>query len=181
MPINYKCKAQHVWSTNHLPVFLGGMDKGHQRRFLPLAFNRVIPKEDRVVDIGKKAAKQEGGLLLALTACGASQAIARKDFLIPASSHALMEQWKGECDPVIDFIQEYVEANKDEFFVSTTEVYKNFTDYTQQAGIRKDLTPQRRKFILRFKNNLPEGIVWKRTDKGRGFIGLTLLPLPNLG
>ena len=40
--------AQHVYATNNLPSFKGGMDRGVRRRLMILSFNRVIPVQERV-------------------------------------------------------------------------------------------------------------------------------------
>ena len=51
--------AQHLFATNNLPVFAGGMDRGVQRRLLVVQFNRMIPTEERVERIGQRIAEEE--------------------------------------------------------------------------------------------------------------------------
>ena len=41
--VEFRPVAQHLFATNTLPVFAGGMDRGVQRRLLVIPFNRVIP------------------------------------------------------------------------------------------------------------------------------------------
>ena len=48
-------KAIHVYATNALPNFQGGVDAGVERRMLVVPFNLTIPKEDRVPDIAQKS------------------------------------------------------------------------------------------------------------------------------
>ena len=47
-------KAIHVYATNALPNFQGGVDAGVERRILVVPFNLTISKEDRVPDIAQK-------------------------------------------------------------------------------------------------------------------------------
>ena len=42
--VTFRPLAQHVFCTNMLPNFAGGIDRGVQRRLLVIQFNRVIPK-----------------------------------------------------------------------------------------------------------------------------------------
>src|SRR4029450_5079084 len=46
--VEFRPVAQHLFATNNLPVFAGGMDRGVQRRLLVHAFHRVCPAEQRV-------------------------------------------------------------------------------------------------------------------------------------
>lgn len=50
--------AQHVYATNTLPTFAGGMDRGVQRRLQVLVFNRVIPEEERIEHIGLRVGRK---------------------------------------------------------------------------------------------------------------------------
>ena len=43
--VEFRPVAQHLFATNNLPVFAGGMDRGVQRRLLVVQFNRMIPTE----------------------------------------------------------------------------------------------------------------------------------------
>ena len=46
--VEFRPVAQHLFATNNLPVFAGGMDRGVQRRLLVVQFNRMIPAEERI-------------------------------------------------------------------------------------------------------------------------------------
>ncbi|WBU53018.1 hypothetical protein [Paracoccus sp. SCSIO 75233] len=50
-----------------LPGFKGSVDRGIQRRLAVIPFNRTIPVEERIADIGKRIAAEEADLLLAWT------------------------------------------------------------------------------------------------------------------
>ena len=67
----FRPMAQHVYATNTLPTFAGGMDRGVQRRVQVLVFNRVIPEDERIEHIGLRVGAEEPDLLLALAVAGA--------------------------------------------------------------------------------------------------------------
>src|SRR4029077_11019547 len=50
--VDFRSVAQNVFATNTLPSFKGGMDRGVQRRLLVVTFNRTIPENERVANIG---------------------------------------------------------------------------------------------------------------------------------
>ena len=52
--VDFRPQAQHVVNANSLPPFKGGMDRGVLRRLTVVPFNRVIPEEERIRDLGKR-------------------------------------------------------------------------------------------------------------------------------
>ena len=40
--LHFRCMAQHVFASNHLPSFQGGMDRGVRRRIRVITFNRTF-------------------------------------------------------------------------------------------------------------------------------------------
>jgi phage/plasmid-associated DNA primase len=77
--VTFRAVAQHVFCTNTLPSFAGGMDRGVQRRLLVIPFNHVIPKAERVERIGQIIGEEEADVLLAWTVEGASRLIRQRD------------------------------------------------------------------------------------------------------
>ena len=108
--VEFRPMAQHIFGTNRLPKFTGGMDRGVQRRLLPLTFNRVIPKEQRIENIGLRIAEEEPDLLLAFAVAGAQRLIRQRDFTIPASSREALQQWLYRDNPVLAWVERRVEA-----------------------------------------------------------------------
>src|SRR4051794_23979788 len=74
--IDFRPVALHVFSTNVLPSFQGGVDGGVVRRLLPVAFNRVVPEAERDPDLAHKIVAQEADLLLECAVEGASRLLA---------------------------------------------------------------------------------------------------------
>ena len=63
--VQFRAEAQHVYAANQLPPFRGGMDAGVRRRLIVVEFLRTIPLSERIVDIGKRIAREEPDALLA--------------------------------------------------------------------------------------------------------------------
>ena len=112
--VEFRPVAQHLFATNILPVFAGGMDRGIQRRLLVIPFNRVVPPEERIEAIGRRVAEQEADLLLAWAVHGAARLIRQRNFSVPASSKTALMDWIYGADPVLAWLDERVEVRPDE-------------------------------------------------------------------
>jgi len=76
--VTFRSVAQNVFATNALPSFKGGMDRGVQRRLLVITFNRTIPEDERVENIGSRIADEEADFLLRWAVAGASRLIGQR-------------------------------------------------------------------------------------------------------
>ena len=86
----FRSLALQIFATNVLPSYSGGFDRGVRRRQGMLVFNRVIPLEEQIVDIGRRIAAEETDLLLAFAVAGASRLLRQKGFTEPPSSTAAL-------------------------------------------------------------------------------------------
>ena len=107
--VEFRAIAQHIFATNTLPPFQGGMDRGVQRRLLVLTFNRIIPMEERIEAIGRRIAEEEADHLLAWAVDGAYGLIRQRNFTIPPSSKQALIDWIFGADPVLAWLDECVE------------------------------------------------------------------------
>ena len=94
----FRPAAQHVFATNTLPGFQGGMDRGVRRRLMVLTFNRVIPRAERIERIGLRIGQEEPDLLLDWAVRGAGRAIAARRFVEPRSSAEALRDWMCSSD-----------------------------------------------------------------------------------
>jgi P4 family phage/plasmid primase-like protien len=139
--------AQHVFCTNALPSFSGGIDRGVSRRLLVITFNRVIPKEERVEHIGLRIGEEETDLLLAWAVDGASRLIRQRDFTIPPSSKEALHDWLHSADPVIAWAQECVTAVDPltagwaETKIKRAVAHKVFTTWSESEGFPANKLP----------------------------------------
>jgi phage/plasmid-associated DNA primase len=70
--VTFRSIAQNVFVTNTLPSFKGGIDRGVLRRLIVITFNRTIPEEERVENIGSRITEEEADMLLTWAVAGAS-------------------------------------------------------------------------------------------------------------
>ena len=87
----------NIFATNKLPTFQGGVDNGVKRRLSVIPFEIVVPKENRIVDIGKRVAEEQGPLILAL---GGSplELMVNKYYTLPDTVEAATQQWFKDAD-----------------------------------------------------------------------------------
>jgi P4 family phage/plasmid primase-like protien len=174
--IEFRPIAQHIFATNTLPPFQGGMDRGVQRRLLVITFNRVIPLEERIEGIGRRIATEEADHLLAFAVSGASRLIRQRNFTIPASSKVALTDWILGADPVLAWLAECVEIKPHvNGFpnMATRAAYDRFHVWAVAEGFNRDKLPAINGFVQRVLAN-GTGIESKRMNTGRIFLGLTL-------
>jgi phage/plasmid-associated DNA primase len=109
--IEFRPQAQHVFATNKLPPFVGGIDSGVKRRLLVVVCSRVIPEEEMVEYIAAKIRDEEYSLLLSFAVEGARRLIEQKKFTQPPSSDEALTKWINDTDPVKAWMEECVRAD----------------------------------------------------------------------
>ncbi|MGE0190132.1 MAG: phage/plasmid primase, P4 family [Steroidobacteraceae bacterium] len=173
--VEFRPVAQHVFATNTLPPFQGGMDRGVQRRLLVITFNRIIPIEERVEAIGRRIAVEEADQLLAWAVQGASRLIRQRNFTIPPSSKVALTDWILGADPVLAWLDECVEVRLSisGSTIATRAAYEQFQTWAVAEGFNRDKLPAINGFVQRVLANAA-GVESKRTNTGRVFIGLSL-------
>ena len=80
----FRPRAQHIFATNAMPAFQGGIDPGVLRRLLILEFNRVIPSEERDGKL-ERLPIEHADEFLAWLVDGASRYIRQGGFTVPES------------------------------------------------------------------------------------------------
>jgi P4 family phage/plasmid primase-like protien len=173
--IEFRPEAQHEFATNSLPPFLGGMDRGVQRRLLVIPFNRTIPNDERIENIGLRIAEEESDLLLAWAVEGAARLIRQRNFGIPDACKKALSDWIFGADPVLGWLNECVEVGPHDSTppISTRDAFQQFQCWAIAEGYRKDTLPAINGFVQRVKAN-KEGVLYHRTGAGRLFRGLII-------
>lgn len=171
--VEFRPIAQHLFATNHLPPFQGGMDRGVQRRLLVITFNRIIPIEERVEAIGRRIAAEEADHLLAWAVEGASRLIRQRNFTIPPSSKVALIDWILGADPVLAWLDECAEVKPHYPAIATRYAYDQFQNWAVTEGFNRDKLPAINGFVQRVLANAA-GVETKRTNAGRVFLGLAL-------
>lgn len=174
--IEFRSIAQNLFATNNLPAFHGGIDRGVQRRLLVIPFNRTIPKEERIENIGQRVAWEEADLLLAWVVAGASRLVAHRNFTIPGSCNQALTEWLFGADPVLAWIDECTQVvpfAPGDLHLATRSAYNAFHNWATAEGFKADKLPAINGFVQRIQANV-SGIGFKRTSTGRVFMGLRI-------
>ena len=176
---SFRCRAQHVFATNTLPPFGHGMDAGVRRRLLPVAFNRTIPQAERIPDLGRLIARQEGDLVFAIILTAAKRLLARRRFEVPPSSRGVLHEWIQFADPISAWLEDEeavaVTGNASDR-PSTQELYAGFCAWAQYEGLPKIQLPQRRIFTSRLKAmGVPKLRFTRHATRGNVVEGLRLV------
>jgi putative DNA primase/helicase len=175
--VQFRPIAQHVFGTNALPSFKGGIDRGVQRRLLVLTFNRAIPESERVESIGRRIAEEEASLLLSWAVIGASRLIRQRRFTVPPSSKSALGEWLLGADPVLAWIEACVEevdpkkASSAEHAIKSRDAYERFRTWAIQEGFRENMLPAINGFVQRLRASRPS-ISRKHTRDGNVLTGL---------
>jgi phage/plasmid-associated DNA primase len=180
--IEFRPVAQQVFAVNRLPKFGGGMDRGVRRRLLPITFNRVIPIDERVEDIGLRVGREEPDLLLAFAVAGAERLIRQREFTIPASSKSALQQWVYRDNPVRAWITARVDPadppppGQQPMQIKSRLAYAQFREWAVAEGFAERDLPDPSGFVQRLKENeVVPGITIKHKKSGNWLVGLAIL------
>jgi putative DNA primase/helicase len=179
-PITFRSVAQNVFATNTLPSFKGGLDKGVQRRLLVVTFNRTIPEDERLENIGLRIADEEADWLLMWAVSGASRLIRQRAFTIPPSSKDALRDWLLGADPVLAWVEscvEVVDQKSPDWKTATirsAHAYEKFKLWAQREGFRENTLPANTSFTRRLCANHPS-IVAKHKNDGNVLIGIRII------
>lgn len=168
--------AQHVYATNNLPTFKGGMDRGVRRRLMVLTFNRIIPVNERIKQIGLRVGAEEADLLLDWAVRNASRVIAKQVFTEPASSVDALRDWMFSSDPVLSWLEsDEVAFGKSDCppETRTNIAFDMFRRWAIDQGYSGDKLPVINGFSQRVLAAAADrGVTKKRTAAGAIFVGL---------
>ena len=174
--LSFKPQAMHLFATNTLPGFSGGMDEGVIRRLAILEFNRTIPEEERIPRIGQRIAVEEGDNLIAWAVEGASRVIQRGGLMPLDSSRAAVREWAHTSDIVQAWLVErcsYVQGPP----IATAHLHEDFQRWASLNGYNERTTPKAAAFSKRVIAASQGKVEAVRSDGQRALTGLQLKPL----
>jgi len=130
--------AMHLFSTNVLPNFAGGVDGGVLRRLLPVAFDHRIDDAEIDPELIPNILRDEADLLLDFAVEGACRLIRQRDFTIPLSSRELLQGWVRDADPVRGWAADRLVVTSDENFIMVSELYADFINWAYSQGLKRE-------------------------------------------
>ena len=167
---NFKPIATHIFATNELPNFKGGVDAGVERRMLVIPFNKTIPEKKRITNLEELIADKEASLLVSAAISIGGRAYQRGTFNIPASCKDATQQWFKDSDPVREW---YAEGEMGRHVGRKPkllkELYKNFCEDIREFEDANYL-PGKRRFIAQIKALVETNIDWRIERHGSGLI-----------
>jgi P4 family phage/plasmid primase-like protien len=176
--IEFRPVALNVFATNVLPSFRGGFDRGVLRRLLVLVFNRVIPVDERVENIGQRIVEEEADKLLAFAVAGASDLIRERNFTVPSSSDDALKRWVRLADPVLGWAAARIKTDTPDKpksdDIKSADAFGRFRDWALAAGYRPEHIPAINGFAQRL-TGIP-GISSKHRRTGNWLTGFSILP-----
>jgi P4 family phage/plasmid primase-like protien len=170
--------AQHIFATNDLPSFRGGMDRGVQRRLLVITFNRTVPEKERIERIGHRIATEETELLLDWAVQGASRLIKQRSFTEPSSSKAALRDWLVGSDPVLAWLEQAAiidTSTNPPPKIRTRDAHFDCKKWAEEEGFSVSRIPSINAFTGRVRaEGAARGITYSRASDGPYFHGPVL-------
>lgn len=151
--VTFKPNALHVFTTNALPRFNGGLDRGLKRRLVVLQFNRSIPENEIIEDIGDRIQAEELDLLLGFAIAGAQRLKRQGGYTIPASSRDALQEWLL-LDPLNEWFEVRVvpvEQEPSGGWYRTGKLYEDFKAWAIENGYSDRFLPPVNTFSQRLK------------------------------
>lgn len=170
--VTFVPRALHCFTTNTLPRFTGGLDRGLQRRLMVLRFNRPIPEKEIIPDIAERIQREELELLLGFAIAGAQRLRRNGTYTIPASSKEALQGWLL-LDPVNEWFEARIVATTDEpveGWPGTGKLFADFKHWALEHGHSERFLPPVNTFSQRLKA-LP-GIQIRRRSSGSVATGI---------
>ena len=164
------------------------MDRGVIRRLMPIVFNRTIPEEERIPNIGQRVVAEELDLVLAWAVQGAARLLERGHFPDLASSREALQEWAQGADPVLGWLDDrvipvaLVVVGEGQCRVRSRDAYDDFRAWAAGEGYSPNALPNINNFVQRVRAvRASKGITYKHSGGFRGFMGMRLRPIGQSG
>lgn len=174
--VGFTPTALHCFTTNVLPRFSGGIDRGLRRRLVVLPFNRTIPESEIIPDIVERIKAEELELLLGFAIAGAQRLKKRGAYTIPRSAVDALDDWL-RSDPLIAWFESRIitvglDAEPVGGWPRSSRLYQDFKAWAIDEGFKDSYLPAVNTFGSKLKA-LP-GVVVKHTKAGSVAQGIKL-------
>ena len=171
---SFKPKAIHIFATNVLPNFKGGVDEGINRRVKVIPFDRSIPQNERIPRISEKIVLNEKDQLFKFAIEGAMDVIDNQGFIIPDKVELSTAQWFEDSDSILfwfneNYLHDLLGKSKNKK-VGITEIYSKFRAHMEDIGDGQ-YVPTRNRFAQRIRQLVRDDVELEMgRDKNSNFI-----------
>lgn len=175
--MTFRPRALHICTTNVLPTFNGGLDRGLQRRLMVLPFFRTIPDKEIIPDIADRIRRDELHLLVGLAVRGAQRLVKQRGYTIPKSSQEAFAEWLLE-EPVYAWFSErcVVEEQAEPRWITIDGMFEDFKRWSGEQGIPDKYMPSKKNFSGRLGRI--KGVQKRRMSYGAEAAGAYLKQRP---
>ena len=179
--LTFKPMALHLFATNKLPPFAGGIDLGVQRRIGIFEFSKPVPATKRIPDVVEQIIENEFDLLIGFALDGLLQVIRDQDYTLPPSSVEALDHWVQATDLTKAWAELYIEKlapdpltgkfyKSDGYF--PTKLYKIFKEWCiEERGVPESKIPMFETFAERMGQMHPG---CRRARDTRQWFGIVL-------
>ncbi|OHV24965.1 hypothetical protein EOS93_25065 [Rhizobium sp. RMa-01] len=172
--VSFKPRAIHCFTTNTLPRFNGGIDRGLRRRLVVVQFNRTIPDNEIIPDIVERIKAEELESLLGFAIAGAMRLKKSGNYTIPESSKDALNSWLL-LDPLNEWFEIRVTPAASEpvnGWLRTSKLFEDFRKWAVDQGYKESFLPPVNTFSQRLKA-MPN-VQLKRLNSGMVAQGVTI-------
>ncbi|MBX5020445.1 CHC2 zinc finger domain-containing protein [Rhizobium lentis] len=172
--VSFLPRALHCYTTNTLPRFNGGIDRGLRRRLVVVQFNRTIPDNEIIPDIVDRIKAEELEILLGFAIAGAIRLKKNGNYTIPESSKDSLSAWLL-LDPLNEWFDIRVVAAANEphgGWLRTSKLFEDFRKWAIDQGYKESFLPPVNTFSQRLKA-MPN-VQLKRLNSGMVAQGVTI-------
>jgi hypothetical protein len=156
-PVAFRPQAQHWYTCNEVPRFVGGVDGGVYRRLLFVPFERTIPMEERIPHLGDRITVEEPDLLLAFAILGLERLIKQQAFSLPEVCKHARDEAVEEADLVRAFAKTcLVRGKAKDEPDSAARVYNAFLEWYRKQGGKQEYRPSLIQFARRVGLAIPD-------------------------
>lgn len=134
-PFSFHPKAAHWFNSNFLPKTQDSSE-GFNRRWLILEFNNPIPPAKRIIDLDAQILEFEREAIVSWAIQGYERLVANRDYTMPASHLALVEEMAADNNSVRQFLRSSGTKLRwgPEFSVDLQTLYHEYWLFTLATG-----------------------------------------------
>lgn len=164
--VTFRPRALILCTTNILPNFSGGLDRGLQRRLIVLPFFRTIPENEIIPDIADRIRQDELHLLLDFAIRGAQRLVRNRGYTIPMSSVDALNDWLMKEPVFAWFTDRYavVDDYQSTDWIPIKTMYESFKAWCANEDIADKYVPSRENFSIRLCRQ--KGVHKRRVSTG---------------